>query len=86
MLDGEKYTKDNSIIIPLNHPKRNLIDAMFYTQTEFRDSLFYDVSAWTFPLAFNVNYSYTNGLNKASVSRLIGDEVESLEKPEGNVN
>ena len=29
---------------------------MFYTQTEFRDSLFYDVSAWTFPLAFNVNY------------------------------
>ncbi len=86
VLEGEKYTKDNSFIIPLNQPKRTLIDAMFYTQTEFRDSLFYDVSAWTFPLAFNVNYSYTNGLNKASVSRLIGDEVESLEKPEGNVN
>ncbi len=85
-LNGKKYSKDNSFMIPLNQAKRTLINAMFYTQTEFSDSLFYDVSAWTFPLAFNVNYTYTKGLNKTNISRLINDEVKILEKPEGSVN
>ena len=59
---------------------------MFYTQTEFKDSLFYDVSAWTFPLAFNVNYSYTDNLSKSSVSKLFGEEVTETKKPVGNVD
>ncbi|MBL6655217.1 MAG: zinc carboxypeptidase [Flavobacteriaceae bacterium] len=86
VLNGKKYTKDNSFIIPMNQPKRTLINAMFYTQTEFKDSLFYDVSAWTFPLAFNVNYSYTDNLSKSSVSKLFGEEVTETKKPEGNVD
>jgi hypothetical protein len=86
VLNGKKFTKDNSYIIPMNQPKRTLIDAMFYTQTEFNDSLFYDVSAWTFPLAFNVNYSYTDNLNKSSVSKLFGEKVTETQKPIGNVD
>ena len=86
VLNGKKYTKDNSFIIPMNQPKRTLINAMFYTQTEFKDSLFYDVSAWTFPLAFNVNYSFTDNLSKSSVSKLFGEEVTETKKPVGNVD
>ncbi len=86
VLNGKEFTKDNSYIIPMNQPKRTLIDAMFYTQTEFNDSLFYDVSAWTFPLAFNVNYSYTDNLNKSSVSKLFGEKVTETQKPIGNVD
>ena len=86
VLNGKKYSKDNSFIIPMNQPKRTLINAMFYTQTEFKDSLFYDVSAWTFPLAFNVNYSYTENLSKSSVSKLFGEEVTETKKPVGNVD
>jgi hypothetical protein len=86
VLNGKKYTKNNSFIIPMNQPKRTLINAMFYTQTEFKDSLFYDVSAWTFPLAFNVNYSYTDNLSKSSVSKLFGEEVTQTKKPVGNVD
>ncbi len=86
VLNGKKYSKDNSFIIPMNQPKRTLINAMFYTQTEFKDSLFYDVSAWTFPLAFNVNYSYTDNLSKSSVSNLFGEEVTETKKPVGNVD
>jgi hypothetical protein len=85
-LNGKKYTKDNSFIIPMNQPKRTLINAMFYTQTEFKDSLFYDVSAWTFPLAFNVNYSYTDNLSKSNLSKLFGEEVMGVKKPVGNVD
>ena len=44
--------------VPIKQKKSKLIKAMFDTQTKFEDSLFYDVSAWTFPLAFNLNYDF----------------------------
>ena len=44
--------------VPIKQKKSKLIKAMFDTQKKFEDSLFYDVSAWTFPLAFNLNYDF----------------------------
>ncbi len=35
---------------------------MFQKRTTFQDSLFYDVSAWTFPLAFNLDYEENEGV------------------------
>ena len=52
--DGKKF----KYFVPLQQKKSKLIKAMFDTQTKFEDSLFYDVSAWTFPLAFNLNYEF----------------------------
>ena len=70
----------------MNQPKRTLIKGMFNTQTKFQDSLFYDVSAWTFPLAFNINYDYTDGLSQTNISKLIDKQVDNLTKPNGFVN
>ena len=50
---------------------------MFDTQTKFEDSLFYDVSAWTFPLAFNLNYDFLK--ESFDVNKL-------FEKPVGKVS
>ena len=86
VINGNKYSKDNSYIIPMNQPKRTLIKGMFNTQTKFQDSLFYDVSAWTFPLAFNINYDYTDGLSQTNISKLIDKQVDNLTKPNGFVN
>ena len=85
-VNGTKYLKDNSFIVPLNQPKRTLIRAMFDTQTTFSDSLFYDVSAWTFPLAFNVNYDNTNRLNKPGKLGIKSEEVENLKRVNGSVD
>lgn len=85
-VNGTKYSKDNSYIVPLNQPKRTLIRAMFDTQTTFNDSLFYDVSAWTFPLAFNVNYDNTSRLNKSGRLGIKSKEVENLERITGSVD
>lgn len=85
-VNGTKYSKDNSFIVPLNQPKRTLIRAMFDTQTTFSDSLFYDVSAWTFPLAFNVNYDNTNRLNKPGKLGIKSEEVENLKRVNGSVD
>ena len=86
VINGRKYLKDNSYIVPMNQSKRTLIEAMFNTQTKFKDSLFYDVSSWTFPLAFNVNYDYTDGMSQSNISSLSGDEVDNLVKPSGTVD
>ena len=86
IINGNKYSKDNSYIIPMNQPKRTLIKGMFNTQTKFQDSLFYDVSAWTFPLAFNINYDYTDGLSQTNISKLIDNQVDNLTKPNGFVD
>ena len=85
VINGKKYLKNNSYMIPMNQPKRTLIEAMFNTQTKFKDSLFYDVSSWTFPLAFNVNYDYTDGLSQSNISSLVDEEVNDLVKPTGTV-
>jgi zinc carboxypeptidase len=54
---GKTFSKNNSYLVPTNQAQYRLIKGIFETQTSFKDSLFYDVSAWTLPLAFNLNYS-----------------------------
>ncbi|WP_299525090.1 M14 family metallopeptidase [uncultured Lutibacter sp.] len=79
LVDGKNFKKEKSYIIPTNQKNYKLIKAMFDKQTTFTDSLFYDISAWTFPLAFNLD----NGpLNSTSA---IGDLVENLQSPKGKL-
>ncbi len=56
IIKGKSFKKGASYVIPLNQKNHRLVKAMFEKRTTFKDSLFYDVSAWTFPLAFNVDY------------------------------
>ncbi|MGV6831667.1 MAG: M14 family metallopeptidase [bacterium] len=56
-VNGTTFKKGYSYIVPRNQKNTRLINAMFEKRTTFQDSLFYDVSAWTFPLAFNLDYS-----------------------------
>ena len=78
-IKGKKYVKEASYVVPLNQKKNKLVHAMFDTQTKFQDSLFYDISAWTFPLAFNLNYSFEKSVD------LAGSEIEVLEHPKDDL-
>ena len=73
----ETNNKNYKYYIPLKQKKSRLIKAMFEKSTTFEDSLFYDVSAWTFPLAFNVNHEF---LKKEL------DVVKSFDEPKGKVS
>jgi len=53
---GKTYKKGYAYIVPKNQKNSRLIKAMFEKRTAFQDSLFYDISAWTFPLAFDMDY------------------------------
>ena len=73
------YKKNYSYIIPKDQKNIRLLNAMFEKRTTFQDSLFYDVSAWTFPLAFNLDYDMNISMDMA------GKEVIELNKPNGAV-
>ncbi|ALJ06800.1 zinc carboxypeptidase [Pseudalgibacter alginicilyticus] len=78
--EGKHFKKGYSFIIPKNQKNIRVIDAMFEKRTVFQDSIFYDVSTWTYPLAFNVDYSEGAYMDKA------GDEVTNLQLKDGEVS
>ena len=52
---GERsFQAGEAVVIPLDQPQTRLIKAAMERVTTFEDSLFYDVSAWTLPLAMGV--------------------------------
>ncbi|WP_299245010.1 M14 family metallopeptidase [uncultured Aquimarina sp.] len=70
--DGKKFKKGYSYVVPKNQKQSRLIKAMFEKRTSFQDSLFYDISAWTFPLAFNLDFS------EKSATTDLGNEITEL--------
>jgi len=76
--NGKHYTKESSYAVPKNQRQHRLINAMFEKRTKFKDSLFYDVSAWTLPLAFNLDYNQDIPTDK------VGEKITTLTKPAAN--
>lgn len=82
-IGGTEFSTQHSYIIPLRQRQYRLIKALFEQRTEFQDSLFYDVSAWTLPLAYNLDFSQLDGGNFQE--SLLGEYVEELNFPKGQV-
>ncbi|WP_298951400.1 M14 family metallopeptidase [uncultured Nonlabens sp.] len=88
--NGKTYKKGHAYIVPKNQKNSRLINAMFEKRTTFKDSLFYDISAWTFPLAFDMDYDEDANLNDAenelpyydpkAISSKIGNKVTIEQK------
>ncbi len=61
------YSAANSYLVKFNQAQYGLINTIFEARTEFIDNTFYDVSAWTMPLAFNLEYQLLDNRETASV-------------------
>lgn len=72
----KNFKSESSYIIPLNQVQYRLIRAFFDRQTSFSDSLFYDISAWAFDLAYNLDFEKLNARNIPS--DLIGLVVDTV--------
>jgi hypothetical protein len=77
--NGKNFKKGYSYVVPMNQKNQRLVKAMFDVRKTFRDSLFYDVSAWTFNHAFGLDYAENISLSKA------GNEIPDLKMKEGIV-
>lgn len=55
-VNGKKWDKEKNYVVALDQDQYRLAKSIFEKVTTFKDSLFYDVSAWTLPLAFDIPY------------------------------
>ena len=53
--DGRRYRAGQALVVPLDQPQGRLVKAAMERTLAYTDSLFYDVSAWTFPLAYGAD-------------------------------
>lgn len=66
--NGQLFEAGTSYFVPTEQAQARLVHVMFEKVTKFQDSLFYDVSAWTLPLAFDLEYTYVDAKKASSIS------------------
>ena len=79
--DGFDFEKGSAYVVPANQPQHRLIKAIFEKTLSFKDSLFYDITSWTMPLAFGLPYAelpaqaFTAGVQGNKVSEMTAGQV-----------
>ena len=56
-VDGQSFPASDSYIVETDQAQYRMVKALFELITEFEDETFYDVSAWTLPLAFDFDFT-----------------------------
>lgn len=72
--DHHGFKEGEAYIVPLDQQQYRLVKTAFEEVNQFQDSLFYDVSAWTLPHAYNIPHEAIQG----RIESYIGDEIEQI--------
>ncbi|OLF73085.1 peptidase [Maricaulis sp. W15] len=74
--NGRTWRADESYVISLNQPQYTMIRSLFDRVTEFEENIFYDVSGWTLPLAYDLDYA---PLGRDWSDDIVGTEASAAE-------
>lgn len=79
-LAGEAFKSEDAYVIPVDQKFNAMIRTVMENVHEYTDSVFYDISTWTFPHAFNLRYAPVK-----STAGLVGELVSTNEFTPGKV-
>lgn len=71
-VDGRTWRAGEAYVVELAQPQYTMIRSMFDRITEFEENIFYDVSGWTLPLAYDLDYA---AVGRGFSAAILGDEV-----------
>jgi len=77
--DGHSYKAGEAFFVPNAQGGNRLIRGIFGRITEFEENIFYDVSGWTLPLAYDLEYSE---VSSASVGALADGTFQGAPAPD----
>ena len=83
-INGKKIKSENAFIVPMQQPQYKLVKTIFEKTLNYKDSLFYDITSWTMPLAFGLNYAELNALQYSP--DLLGKKISEYVQPTASVN
>ena len=66
------YKSGDKFVVPTQQPQYRMVQTMFETYDKYRDSVYYDASAWSVANFYNMKYKAVNGLN-------LGDKITTTE-------
>lgn len=75
------FQPGRAVVVPVDQPQARFVLGALERRTEFEDTVFYDVSTWTLPLAYGVDYSEV----RDGVRRLLGATIGPVEPDGGEV-
>ncbi|GGG49255.1 peptidase M14 [Croceivirga lutea] len=67
------YKSKEGYVVPTQQPQYRMVQTFFETYEKYRDSVYYDASAWSVANFYNMKYTSTNSLN-------LGDKITSTER------
>lgn len=74
---GQRFEPGRAWVVPMAQPQYRLINEIFTRRTTFEDSIFYDVSAWALPLAWNVPWVTLETAPAMTVAPVAPAEVDA---------
>jgi len=82
-MQGESFSAEESYLVPAAQPNYRLIHDIFETRTEFADSVFYDITAWSLVHGYGIRHGKITSEN---YERSLGERVTSVPEREGKVH
>ncbi|MEL6389627.1 MAG: M14 family zinc carboxypeptidase [Bacteroidota bacterium] len=81
-ITGQNFEEGSSYIIPTGQPQYRMVQTMFETYEEYRDSVFYDASAWSLANAYDIDYAAVRGRLALGEQVVMEDLALQLQTPE----
>ncbi len=78
---GVSYTTTDSYFVPSRQKEYRFVRSLFEAVRTFTDSVFYDISTWVMPMAFNLSYT---PLTQAEAAGMTGERVTEPPFPKGS--
>jgi hypothetical protein len=79
---GKNFKASSAYVVPLDQPQYKLIESVFEVRKTFVDSIFYDVSAWNIPMAYNLPFESLDA--KTFSAGVKGEPFSGSLKPKGS--
>jgi hypothetical protein len=80
-VNGRTFEAGSSFVVPTAQRQFRLLTSLFERRTKFADSLFYDISSWTLPLAFNLPYAELKTVSQ----EFLGTRIDQPVPPQGSL-
>jgi hypothetical protein len=79
---NENFEAGSAYYVSLDQPQSGLVHTIFDKISQYRDSLFYDITSWTMPLAYGIPYQ---SFNQPPGAGSVGEKLERVQFPRGEL-
>ncbi|SHG18715.1 M14 family zinc carboxypeptidase [Flagellimonas flava] len=75
------YKSGEQFVVPTQQPQYRMVQTMFETYEKYRDSVYYDASAWSVANFYNMKYKATSSLNLGEKVVSTSDLIQATSVP-----